>query len=117
MQTAGYAKAGNSFAGIGEAVTLNLCPNSSRDEADAGSKRLQAMDFETDIIFYLSEYLKVCCQEIEKSLGQAEKAPLVKELRTVHDLLSQKPPVYELEMGLIHFIDNYRSSLSTSPQA
>lgn len=117
VQTAGYAKAGNSFAGIGEAVTLNLCPNSSRDEADAGSKRLQAMDFETDIIFYLSEYLKVCCQEIDKSLGQAEKAPLVKELRTVHDLLSQKPPVYELEMGLIHFIDNYRSSLSTSPQA
>ena len=60
VQTAGYAKAGNSFAGIGEAVTLNLCPNSSRDEADAGSKRLQAMDFETDIIFYLSGCFVYC---------------------------------------------------------
>lgn len=117
IRTAGHTEAGRSFCGIGEAVLLELSPDGSGDEADAGSKRLQDMDFETDIIFYLSEYLKVCCAEIQEALGKEEKTRLVGELREMHNLLSQKPPVYELEMGLIHFIDHYRSSLIPPPPA
>lgn len=112
IQTAKYAKADRSFGYIGDAVALNLSPANTKDLMDADARRLQSMGFETDIIFYLSKYLKECYKKIELTFQKAEKEAIVKELRTVHDLLSKKPSVYELEIGLIHFIDNYRSGLN-----
>lgn len=112
VQTTKYAEVDKSFGFIGEAVSLDLFPDNSRRAADRAAARLQDMGFEPSFIFYLSEYLKACGQEIEKSLQREEKTELVKELRGMHDLLSRRPPVYELEMGLIDFIDYYRSNLS-----
>lgn len=102
----------DSLRHFGKAVSLNLCPSQNVAEADASARFLQRSGFETDIIFYLSEYLKVCCDGIESVFQKPEKAERVKELRMVHDLLSGDHPVYELEMGLIRFIGNYRSSLN-----
>lgn len=105
-----------SLSHFGEAVSLNLFPEEHTTEADIGARFLQRAGFETDIIFYLSEYLKVCCKKIESAFQKPGKVNRVKELRAVHDLLSEKRSAYELEIGLIRFIDNYRSSLSSSPQ-
>lgn len=111
IQTTKYAETDRSFGYIGDAVALNISPTNTEDLMNADSRRLQSMGFETDIIFYLSEYLKECYKKIKAAFQETEKETLVKELRMVHDLLSKRPSVYELEMGLIHFIDNYRSDL------
>ena len=112
IKTTKYAEVDKSFGFIGEAVSLDLFSSGSKEAVDKAAEQLQNMGFAPDLIFYLSEYLKVCGQEIEDSLQKEKKKELVKELREVNDLLSKRPPVYELEMGLIHFIDRYRSRLS-----
>lgn len=115
IQTAKYAEVDASFGAIGETVSLNLFPIGSAEEVDKvneAAERLDKMGFDPDFIFYLSEYLKVCGREIEAFLQKEKKVELVEELQRVHDLLSSRPSVYELEMGLIRFIDYYRFSLS-----
>lgn len=111
IQTAKYAEVDASFGFIGEAVSLDLHSVGSA-AADEAAERLQKMGFDPDFIFYLSEYLKVCAQEIEASLQSKKKVELIEELRRIHDLLSRRPSVYDLEMGLIRFIDHYRSNVS-----
>lgn len=85
---------------IGDAVRLSLPEEAAR---------LQKLGFEVALTVHLSEYLKLCCGRIQASLEKKREA--AEELRGIHGLLSMESPVYELERGLVRFIQNYRAGL------
>lgn len=80
---------------------------SIEDEADT----LVELGFEVTYLYYLTDYLTNCADEIAKSFR--DKKELVEELQALHRNLSDCVSLYDLQMEIQPFIEDYQDELLT----
>lgn len=68
----------------------------------------ETVDIEVGLLYYLTEYLRDCKAKIEVSL---EENPSIKELRAIHNALSDESSVLNLQKTLMGFIHDFRQRL------
>lgn len=90
------------FQNVLDSVGLSI-----EDEADA----LARLGFEATYLYYLTDYLTDCANAIAESLR--DKKELVEKLQKLHGDLSDSTSLYDLQMNIQPFIEDYQERLLT----
>lgn len=88
------------FQDVFDSVGLSI-----ESEADTLAK----LGFEVTYLYYLTDYLTVCADAIAESFWDKEE--LVEELQKLHRNLSDNISLYDLQMNIQPFIEEYQESL------
>lgn len=88
------------FQNVLDSVGLSI-----EDDADTLAER----GFEVAYLYYLTEYLTNCADAIAESFR--DKKELAEELQKLHRNLSDSVSLYDLQMELQHFIEDYQKKL------